>query len=412
MTTRRGVRWRYYVYKAATSMGPYLPIYVIFLLDKGYGLEFIALMQAVFSVVLLAAELPAGYLGDRLGRRWTLVGANLFRVAGVAGYVVAASPGQFLFLKVLTGVSWALRSGAQDAWLYELLAAHDDPDAFVHVSSRGRTALMATSAVGAIVGGVLYQLNPAFPFLLTAALGALTLPVLLTFPAAEGAEEAADEVPTETDPAADALTVRQAVRTLRTELGRPSIRWVVAYSVLLFLMFDLSRTFEQPAMDAVGVSVAGMGVLYAGFKLASAAAASTTGWLTDRLGLRRTLALGVPVLGAAYATVLVVPVAVVPVLFLYRGARSVLKPVRNQYLNDRLEDAGRATVLSGVSMALSLVGAVARLVGGEIAAAIGPVAFVAAAGVGLSVAAGVLWLAVSPVRPVEGGTDRPAVADG
>ena len=393
-------------------MGPYLPVYVIFLLDKGYGLEFIALMQAVFSVVLLAAELPAGYLGDRLGRRWTLVGANLFRVAGVAAYVVAASPGQFLFLKVLTGVSWALRSGAQDAWLYELLAAHDDPDAFVHVSSRGRTALMATSAVGAIVGGVLYQLNPAFPFLLTAALGALTLPVLLTFPAAEGAEEAADEVPTETDPAADALTVRQAVRTLRTELGRPSIRWVVAYSVLLFLMFDLSRTFEQPAMDAVGVSVAGMGVLYAGFKLASAAAASTTGWLTDRLGLRRTLALGVPVLGAAYATVLVVPVAVVPVLFLYRGARSVLKPVRNQYLNDRLEDAGRATVLSGVSMALSLVGAVARLVGGEIAAAIGPVAFVAAAGVGLSVAAGVLWLAVSPVRPVEGGTDRPAVADG
>lgn len=393
-------------------MGPYLPVYIIFLLDKGYGLEFVALMQAVFSVVLLAAELPAGYLGDRIGRRWTLVGANLFRVAGVAGYVVAASPGQFLFLKVLTGVSWALRSGAQDAWLYELLAAHDDPDAFVRVSSRGRTALMATSAVGAIVGGVLYQLNPALPFLLTGALGALTLPVLLTFPGTEGAADVAGEAAAEADSSADALTVRQAVRTLRAQLGRPSIRWVVAYSVLLFLVFDLSRTFEQPAMDAVGVSVAGMGVLYAGFKLASAAAASTTGWLTDHLGLRRTLALGVPVLGAAYATVLVVPVAVVPVLFLYRGARSVLKPVRNQYLNDRLEDAGRATVLSGVSMALSLVGAVARLVGGEIAAVIGPVRFVAAAGIGLSLSAGVLWLAVSPVRPVESGADRTVVADG
>lgn len=150
MRRSRPLRWRYYAYKAATTMGPYLPVYAVYVLDQGYGLAFVAFMQAVFSLVLLAAELPAGYLGDRIGRRWTLVAANCFRVAGVAGYVVATSPDEFLFLKVLTGVSWALRSGAEDAWLYELLGAHDDPDAFVRVSSRGRTALLGTSAVGAV----------------------------------------------------------------------------------------------------------------------------------------------------------------------------------------------------------------------------------------------------------------------
>lgn len=403
------VRWRYYVYKVLTSMGPYLPVYVVYLLDRGYGLEFVALMQTVFSLVLLAAELPAGYLGDRIGRRWTLVAANLFRVAGVAGYVAAATPGQFLFLKVLTGVSWALRSGAEDAWLYELLTAHDDPDAFVRVSSRGRTVLLGTSTVGAVLGGVLYELNPALPFLLTGALGALTLPVLLTFPTANEAEAGTADETADID--SGPLTIRKAIRTLSAQLGRPSIRWAALYSVLLFLIFDLTRTFEQPAMDAVGISVTGMGALYAGFKLVSAAAASTTDWLTDRLGIRRTLALGAPALGLAYASVAFLPVAIVPVLFLYRGARSVLKPVRNQYLNDRLPDAGRATVLSGVSMALSLAGAVARLAGGEIATEIGPVAFLAASGTVLSLSAGVLWVAVSPVRPIEAGTASSAVGD-
>lgn len=403
------VRWRYYVYKVLTSMGPYLPVYVVYLLDRGYGLEFVALMQTVFSLVLLATELPAGYLGDRLGRRWTLVAANLFRVAGVAGYVAAATPGQFLFLKVLTGVSWALRSGAEDAWLYELLAAHDDPDAFVRVSSRGRTALLGTSTVGAVLGGVLYELNPALPFLLTGAIGALTVPVLLTFPTTnEGQVGTADET---ADMDSRLLTIRKAIRTLRAQLRRPAIRWAALYSVLLFLTFDLTRTFEQPAMDAVGISVTRMGALYAGFKLVSAAAASTTGWLTNRLGIRRTLALGAPVLGLAYASVAVLPVAIVPVLFLYRAARSVLKPVRNQYLNDRLPDAGRATVLSGVSMVLSLAGAATRLAGGEIATVIGPVAFLAASGAVLSLTAGVLWVAVSPVRPIEAGTASSAVGD-
>jgi MFS family permease len=196
-----------------------------------------------------------------------------------------------------------------------------------------------------------------------------------------------------------ALSPGAAIRLLAREARRPAIRWVAAYTILLFLIFDLSRTFEQPALDSVGISVAGIGVLYAGLKLASGIAAATTGWLTERLGVRRTLALGAPILGAAYATIAVVPVAIVPVLFVYRATRSVLTPVRNQYLNDRLADTGRATILSGISMSLSLVGAIARLVGGSIASITGPVWFLASSGVLLATAAGALWVAVSPVRP-------------
>ncbi len=389
----------YYAYRVTTSLGLYVPVSVLYVLDQGYGLAFVAQMQAVFSVALLASEVPSGYLGDRLGRRPTLAVGSLLRVAGLVGYVVVDAAVGYLLLKVLFGAGWAFRSGTKDAWLYDLLAAHGDADDFARVEARGSTFLLATSAAGAVAGGVLYGVDPGWPFLVNAGLAALGLPVLAAMPAVG---DAGNEEPTGTDaPDADPLTVREAVRTLRAQVGRPAVRWVVAYTVLVFLVFDLSRTFEQPALDVVGVPAAGMGLLYAGFKVVSAAAASVTGWLHDRLGTRRTLALAAPVLGVAYASLAVAPAAVVPVLFLYRSARQVLRPVRNQYLNDRLADVGRATVLSGVSMVLSLAGAVARLVGGEVAAVTGPITFLAVAGVGLSLAAGALWLAVSPVRPVE-----------
>jgi MFS family permease len=411
MTTGRSVRLRYYVYKMTMTMGPYVPVSVLYLLDEGYSVGFVALVQAVFSLSLLAAELPTGYVGDRIGRRWTLVAGSGFRVAGVVGYVLVDSAGGYLFLKVLAGTGWAFRSGTLDAWLYELLATYDDPDEFARVSGRGRTALLATSAVGAIVGGVLYGIDPAFPFLLTGAIGSLSAPILLTFPRADRTtveQESGDDADVPDD---SAFSMTDAVEMLKLQVRRPSVRWIVAYSMLIGLVFDLSRTFEQPALDSVGVSVAGMGVLYAAFKLVSAGAASTTGWLTDTLGVKRTLALAVPVLGMAYAAIAVVPLAVVPALFLYRSGRSVFTPIRNQYLNDQLGDVGRATVLSGASMILSLAGVVARLVGGEIATIVGPVTFLAGAGAGLAVAAGALWLLVSPVRPTVNEPSRPAAAD-
>jgi hypothetical protein len=386
MPENRRLLWGYYAYRVSTSMGFYVPVSVVYLLDKGFGLGFVALAQAVFSFALLAAEIPTGYVGDAVGRRVSLALGNVCRVVALLGYVVADTAVAFLALKVVLGVGWALRSGTVNAWLYEVLQARLDATEYARIEGRGSTALLTTSAVTAIAGSLLYSVHTATPFLANAALAATGIPVLYAFPAIE---TDADDAP---------FTAGDAVRILKAQASRPDVRWLVVYTVLVFTIFDLSRTFEQPSLRAIHVPVAGFGLLYAGYKLVSAAAAASVGWFDDVLGTKTALALAAPALGIAYASVAILPVAVLPVFFLYRGSRAVLRPLRNQYLNDRLADVGRATVLSGVSMVLSLVGGVARLVGGPIAVATGPTLFLALAGSGLAALAGVVWLGTSPVR--------------
>lgn len=400
MPENRRLLWAYYAYRASTSYGFYVPISVVYLLDKGFGLGFVALAQAVFSFALLVAEIPTGYVGDAIGRRVSLALGNACRVVAMVGYVFADAGVTFLALKVVLATGWALRSGTVDAWLYEVLAARLDESEFARIEGRGSTALLTTSAVTAVAGGLLYSVHTAAPFLANAALAATGIPILYAFPVVQ------------TDADGDPFTVADAVRTLKAQASRPDVRWLVVYTVLLFTIFDLSRTFEQPSLRAVNVPVAGMGLLYAAYKLVSAAAAASVGWFEDTLGTKGTLALAAPALGLAYASVALFPVAVLPVFFLYRATRSVIRPLRNQYLNDRLADMGRATVLSGVSMVLSLVGGVARLAGGPIAESIGPTLFLAGAGVTLATLAGLVWVATSPVRPATSAreADAPAAA--
>lgn len=394
---------RYYLYRASLSSGFYIPVSVIYMESRGLGLPEIGLVQGTFLFSMVVWELPTGYLGDRLGRRASLALGSVVTVAVMAGFALANSTLGFAVVYGLWAVAWTLKTGTADAWLYELLATRGGEDEFSRISGRADSTLRLVSAAAALSASLLYTVDPTFPFLANAGLAAVGLPVLFTLPRTRGADADRMERPDEPDDAdADRqpIGVREAAGVLREQLSRSSIRWVVAYAALFNLVFSVTRVFEQPAMRSVGVPVAGLGVLYAGFKLVSAVASSLTGAVHDRLGTRGVLFLLVPVVAVAYGAFAVVPALLVPALFLRRGLQRITRPVRTEYINDRVGDVGRATVLSGVSMVLTLISGTANVLGGRIADAVGPLAFLSATGVVVSLAAGLLWIGVRPVKTV------------
>lgn len=388
-----GVVGRYYTYRATVSAGFYLSVSVVYLRDNGVSLAGIGTVQAVFLFTLVASELPTGYVGDRLGRRATLALGNLLTATVMVGFVLANSVVGFGVVFALWGFAWTFRSGTASAWLYELLATVGRSDEYTRVDGRSRGLLAGTSAVAALGGAALYGVDPQLPFAANGVLALLGLPVLATLPRTAGV------TPEDGDTAGDdTLGVASAVRVLRAELGRADLRWLVVYAALFNVAFSLSRVFEQPAMRAVGVPVAGLGVFYAAVKLVSAGSSALAGRAEDVFGRRGVLFGLAPIYGLAYGLAALVPVAIVPALFLSRGVTSLTRPVRNGYLNDRIDDVGRATILSGVSMALSLASAVANVVGGQLAERFGTVPFLVGATVGVAALGVVVWIVTNPVR--------------
>jgi hypothetical protein len=135
----------------------------------------------------------------------------------------------------------------------------------------------------------------------------------------------------------------------------------------LFASFDLPE-------------VAALGVLYASFTAVSAVASDGASNLEAALGVRKSL-LVVPVVTCLlFVAPLFVHVLVFPMFFVLRASRSLMGPIVGQYLNDRIESVGRATVLSTVAMVYALA-RIPFLVGsGMIADASSPTIAVAALG--------------------------------
>jgi predicted MFS family arabinose efflux permease len=385
MRRPNGLVLRYYAFKLTNASGFYLPIYFVFLQDKGFDLAFLGVLSATFSFALVAVEIPTGYLGDALGRRGSLaVGAGI-RAVVMAAFPFVPSKAGYVVLFAVWSTGWAFRSGTQDAWLYEVLESTCDEDEFARVDGRANALVLGVSAIAATLGGLMYTVEPVAPFLANAALALVGLPILYSFPAVDtvGSDEH--------------FGVGDAVALLRAQTRRPEVRWFVAYAAVFATAFAAVRPFEQPMFRAVGVPVAGLGVLYAAFKAVSAGAASLSGTIEDRFGVGGTFAALPAIYGVAFAAVVVVPVAVVPVVFLNRAIRTITRPIQNQYLNDRLKSVGRATVLSGASMALSLVSGAGKLVAGQVTDGLGAIDGVAAFGVGVAVLGALIWFATDPV---------------
>lgn len=366
---------KYYVYQATTTFGFFWPVFTLFLLSRDLTYAEIGVLGSVSAGVTVVGEVPTGYVGDRIGRRWSLVVGAVLMAGSLLGFLLARSFAAFAVLWVLWALGLAFRSGSADAWLYDALASRPgeglDESAYTRVRGRGGAVNQAVTAATMLSAGGLYAVDRRLPFLAGAVLVLASVPVVLSFPRTrDGGEER--------------LTVLETLPVVRERLTAPPLRSVVLYAACFFGAVQAADTFVQPvAVGPVGLPEAGLGPLYAGFTVAAAVASYSAGGIEDRLSTRWAL-LVVPVLVGGFLLLPVVaPLAAVPLFFVMKSGEAATEPIVNGLLNDRVESVGRATVLSAAALVYALVRLPLKPAIGVVADRTTPITALGALGAGL-----------------------------
>lgn len=126
-------------------------VYTFFLVDvRGVALTTLAWLHSASDALILLLDVPMGYLADRLGRRVSLLAGAAAQAAGVVVMWRAASLPALAAGFLLIALGDALRSGADQALLYDSHRAVGETHAY-----RRRFALMSAGALAALAGGEL-----------------------------------------------------------------------------------------------------------------------------------------------------------------------------------------------------------------------------------------------------------------
>ncbi len=104
-----------------------MPVAVPFFQSKGLSMQEVFALQALFGLVVMATEVPSGYVADLVGRKRTLVLGALFVGLGHSLLLNADGFWTLALFETALGIGHSLISGADIALLYDTEVALERP---------------------------------------------------------------------------------------------------------------------------------------------------------------------------------------------------------------------------------------------------------------------------------------------
>ena len=368
---------RYFVYTALKGFGfgLFVAVWVIYLQQqRGLSLSQAALIDVTFFVAAALAEVPTGIVADRFGRKTSMTAGAALMSLGVLGWTFAPTLPLIMLAYVAMGVGITFLSGAEDAFFYETLQVSGRGDDYTRLVGRVSAIFPGALALGSVASGFLAAIDVVLPFLIAGLVLLITLGIVLTF------KEPQTNKPSDGQaraPFGDVL--RQSFALLR---ARPTLRYPILYlAVVPLASFMLESVFMQPQALALGVPIAGIGVLVMAVQLTAMAGSAWSDRVRARFGEGRVLYTAQMVICSSLIVLAALQVLPAMLLIAMMGfVTAVVRPILLSRIQDELSDDIRATMLSMQSLTFTIVAAVSQPTLGAVADHWGlPAAYVALA---------------------------------
>lgn len=384
---------RFIIFRLLYTARFYYPVFTVLFLDYGLSLEQFAVLNLVWALTIVLAEVPSGALADIVGRKRLVVFAAAMMILEMA--LIAFAPiGSssllfFLFLgnRICSGLSEAAASGADEALAYDSLKALGREDEWskllertTYVVSIGFFTTMILGAFAydpAIVNGFLGLINPTW--ILPESI-IIRLPVLLTlltactvFITALGFYDLDEKAIAERKSAKRAQGRADSEHPLLEPFRQigSAAKWTFNHRFVLFVILaglaldSVGRQFAVLSSEyyrVIDIPVSWFGFIGAGMSLVGIVNAKISRYLvTYHSPIVNFLILSFILLIGLYGLSLAIPYY--GVLFAI-GAFAMMGMVQFQasyYINKEVDSSIRATVLSFKGLALNLGLGVASL---------------------------------------------------
>jgi len=333
----------FYLFRLLSTSYLWVPISQAFAWSRGLSLVEYMLLNTVYCAVVILTEVPTGALADRLGRRATMAAGALAMAAACLTFAASRGFTGFAVATGLAALSMTLCSGADSAYLFDLLNDYGRGHEYPRREGTASAWHQAGQALAFLCGGLLGAKSLVLPYYATAGVAIVAFFVAL-FMREGGRPAVVSQRPRE--------YLAHARASFRLVASRRALVWAIGYSSVVFVLLRATEHVYQPYLRASGFSVAETGVIYAAVYLVAAGVAHNFATLRRWLSESALLWL---LLGTLIVTFLILgniagPLALV-VMGIQNAANGLYSPLVKLLLQREIPDSQkRATVLSVESM--------------------------------------------------------------
>lgn len=335
----------------------YVPVSTIFRQSRGLSLYQIFLLESIFTLLLIAAQVPLGWIADKYGYKFTLIISNILYFISKIVFYKAFSFQMFLLEDIIDALAIAGISGCDIALLYSSVEKDETEKIFGIYTAVGALGLLTAS----ISYSFLVSVSMSFTVFCT--IIPYGIAAVLTFFLKEEPHNS-EKKPGFRNSFKDIL----------------NCKWVIIIVIAVALTSEITHSIciflNQPQYIRSGISIKYFGLIAAlmqVFCLLSARAHKFTG----RFGQKRTML--VLLINILFSCIILIytenPFMSITMIAVMEGSYAIVQPIILAIENEAVTSENRATMLSMYAMMGDVISVILNIVIGKAADTSLPAAF-------------------------------------
>lgn len=330
-----------YVFEFLMNVNFMQALWMTYLAFKGLSLWEIGLAESMFHVVSLIMEVPTGVIADLYGRKISRLLGTFMRIIYLLILFYVDSLPMALLAFTFTALSYNLESGSDTALIYDGMIADGMKDEFTQVQGKREVILQFASIIGVFTGGLLADISYAHAISLTLLVTSLALLVGLFF--IESPYQKSEHRP----------SLKEHFKSMWLAIkGQNELLSLMALagfflSAMVSLHFYIGIYLKDEGMTLSQVSL---------YLLISPLGGMVTGLLLKYIDQYSDKILRIsPLLVSIFLGLVLIPVLRIPSLFVLGALNTLVFVFTNERINEKIESAQRASLLSVNGMVYSVV---------------------------------------------------------
>ena len=323
-----------------------IPVIVLFYQENGLTLQEIFILQAFFSLIIVVFEIPSGYFGDVMSRKYSLLTGSILAFLGYLVYSISYGFWGFLGAEFLLGLGASFISGSDSAMLYDSLVELEKENKYKKYEGYIQSVKSLSEGIASILGGFIAVISLRYTIYTQAIFLFLAIP--LAFTLKEPKRQVFDN--SEGNLKSIMKIVKYSVH------DHAEVKWLIIYSALIGASTFTVVWFIQPYFKLVGLPLAMFGIIWALLQFSISFFSLFAHKYEEVLGRKLSLISLVyyPVLGFILVGIFQNLWAIV-FIFLFYFTRAIQEPILKDYIHKLIPSEIRATVLSVRSLAMRII---------------------------------------------------------
>lgn len=216
----------------------------------------VVLIDSFYYLFAMFSQIPATFIIEFLGRKNSIILGNILGCLYMVVVIFSHNLFNLIIAEILSATSFAIKESAEPSLLNESIPpTKQKSKIFARISEKGMSSYYILNAISTIIAGILYEINPYIPMILS-----LTILVIVTILATFFIEPV-NRTGKKKIQSVDQL--KELGESFKFVLKSERVKSLILFSAIITGIFSILTNYEVSMMEDLDISATYLGILFA-----------------------------------------------------------------------------------------------------------------------------------------------------